>query len=119
MKKQILRFVTISFRVICEYLLCEAPRIRSAAFAAIRLIISYGLKPSMLLEEKDDLSLILNFDALTISAEVENIRNDRRSKLSGTDKLLVHICYLLSSRFESQLDFVLKIVETLITKVGK
>jgi hypothetical protein len=82
-KKQILRYLTITFSVICEYLTCETSRIKSAAFAAIRLIISYGLKPSLLVEEaKDpnDITSILNFDALTISEEVANIRSDRRSK---------------------------------------
>jgi hypothetical protein len=103
LQKQILRYLTITFSVLCEYLTSETTRIRSAAFAAIRLIITYGLKPQFLqTQSKDDITSILNFDALTISEEVDNIRNDRRSKkkLSGQDKLLIHICYLLSSRFE-------------------
>ena len=33
--------------------------------------------------------------------------------------MLIHICYLMSSRFELQYDFVLKIVETFVQKVGK
>lgn len=70
--------------MICEYLTCEANRIRSAAFTALRLIVNYGIKPQFLVDSivknDNDITSILNFDALTISEEVVNIRNDRRSK---------------------------------------
>ena len=54
----------------------------------------------------------MNLDAMTICEEVENIRNDRRSKkkLSAQEKFLIHICYLLSSRFETQYEHVLKLI---------
>ena len=59
-------------------------------------------------------------DALTISEEVENIRNDRRSKkkYSAQDKLLIHVCYLLSTRFEEHYEMVLKLISTFIGKIG-
>jgi hypothetical protein len=52
-------------------------------------------------------------DALTISEEVENIRNDRRSKkkYSAQD-------YLLSTRFEEHYEMVLKLISTFVGKIG-
>jgi len=57
---------------------------------------------------------------MTISEEVENIRNDRRSKkkFSAKDKLLIHVCYLLSTRFEEHYELVLKLISTFVGKIG-
>lgn len=72
----------------CEYLAADAERIRRAAYSAMRLLISHGLKCNLLwIEEKkegavktDIESILSGLDQLTISEEIENVRNDRRSK---------------------------------------
>lgn len=121
LSKQILRYLTIAFSVFCEYLACDTDRIRRAAFSALRLLVTHGLKVSFFRESgagqekasgKLDIESIMNLDAMTICEEVENIRNDRRSKkkLSAQEKFLIHICYLLSSRFETQYEHVLKLI---------
>ena len=117
LSKQILRYLTIAFSVFCEYLACDTDRIRRAAFSALRLLITHGLKIAFFKESvqekgKLDIESIMNLDAMTISEEVENIRNDRRSKkkLTPQEKFLIHICYLLSSRFEMQYEHVLKLI---------
>jgi hypothetical protein len=50
----------------------------------MKLLITYGLSPSLLKFTdplpSSDMAAILSLDALTISQEVENIRNDRRLK---------------------------------------
>lgn len=90
----------------------------------MRIIISNGLTPALfsieVTEKSDDITAILSLDALTISEEVENIRNDRHSRknFSAQDKLLIHICYLLSTRFEPQYEMVLKLISTFVLKVG-
>jgi hypothetical protein len=106
-KKEILRYITIAFSVFCEYLCSQTERVQRAAAQAIRIIFSNGISPSLFQikeskKSEDDITAILSLDALTISEEVENIRNDRRSKkkFSAQDKLLIHVCYLLSTRFE-------------------
>ena len=106
-KKEILRYITIAFLVFCEYLCSQTERVQRAAAQAIRIIFSNGISPSLFQikesnKSEDDITAILSLDALTISEEVENIRNDRRSKkkFSAQDKLLIHVCYLLSTRFE-------------------
>jgi len=67
------------------------------------------------------LQAILSLDALTISEEVDNIRNDRLSKkkMSAKDKLLINVCYMLSVRFQPCYDIVLKLIAAFIQKVGK
>jgi len=104
-KKEILRYVTIAFSVFCEYLCAQTERVQRAASSAIRIIFSNALTPQLFTlkdNQSDDITAILKFDALTISEEVDNSRNDRRSrqKFSAQDKLLIHVCYLLSTRFE-------------------
>jgi len=91
----------------------------------MRLLISYGLTKKLLVEDgttkkDDDLTDILNLDALTISEEVKSMRKDNltSNKMSVNDKLLIHICYLLTSRFEEVQDLVLRIVCAFIAKVG-
>ena len=91
----------------------------------MRLIITYGLKPALFVSDepqpKNDITSILNLDVLTISQEVDNIRNDRRSKkqYSAQDKLLIHLCYLLSTRFEDQYELVIKLIHTFVEKAGR
>ena len=82
----------------------------------MRIIISNGLTPALfsigVTEKSDDITAILSLDALTISEEVENIRNDRHSRknFSAQDKLLI--------RFEPQYEMVLKLISTFVLKVG-
>lgn len=85
-KQEILRYVTIALSVFCEYLCAQTERVQRAAASAIRIIIQNGLSQSHFTaaENKDDITAILSLDAMTISAEVENIRNDRRSKQKFT-----------------------------------
>jgi hypothetical protein len=70
-KKQILRFITIAFSVFCEFLVAQTERVQNAAFTAMKLLITYGLNPSLLRfsdpSESSDMTAILSLDALTIS----------------------------------------------------
>lgn len=83
----------MTINVFCEYLISETERIRRAAYSAIRLIVSYGLKTSLFDKEKKEpcITDILNLDALTISEEVKNIRTEKLSthKFSNTDKTII------------------------------
>lgn len=84
-KKEILRYITMAFSVFCEYLGAQAERVQRAAASAMRIIISNGLTTGLFqlknpVKAADDITEILSLDALTISEEVDNIRNDRRSK---------------------------------------
>ena len=121
-KQEILRYVTIAISVFCEYLCAQTERVQRAAASAIRIIIQNGLTSAHFVTDskKDDITAILSLDAMTISEEVENIRNDRRSKQKFTaqDKLMINICYLLSTRFEDQYEMVLKIISTFVLKLG-
>jgi hypothetical protein len=73
----------------------------------MRLIFEHGLNKRLFgLANKDsknqqkvDDSLILNFDALSLAEEVKRIRSDRISGKSPKEKLLIHVCYLLTDRF--------------------
>ena len=86
LKKEILRYITITFSVFCEYLVAQTERVQKAASAAMRIIISNGLNQNLFQytnndnNNKTDITEILSLDALTISEEVGNIRNDRRSR---------------------------------------
>ena len=109
-----------------EYLVAQTDRVRKAAGIAIRFIISKGLSTQLFdfheeSKAQSDLQAILSLDALTISEEVDNIRNDRLSKkkMSAKDKLLINVCYMLSVRFQPCYDIVLKLIAAFIQKVGK
>lgn len=123
-KRQILRYVTIAFSVFCEFLVAETERVQNAALTAMKLIITHGLSQNLFRlndsVQSSDITAILSLDALTISQEVDNIRNDRRTRkqYAPQDKLLIHICYLLSTRFEEKYDMVLKVISAFILKVG-
>ena len=64
----------------CEYLAGDNRRLQSAAFSAIRLIMTHGLKPWLFRDlsgskqPKDDMLELLKFDSLTLSEEVKNVR---------------------------------------------
>jgi len=60
----------------------------------------------------------LNLDALTISEEVNQMRKGGKASMSPQDKFIIHMCYLLTSRFEEAYDVVFKLVKTFIESVG-
>ena len=109
MKKQILRYVTLACNVLCEFLLIENQRICMAAFSAMRLILSHGLKPALFIQsgdakksKTDEIMELLNFDALTLSEEVKNMRKTGGggvTKHTPQEKIVLHMCYLLTNRF--------------------
>ena len=107
----------------CEYLAGDNRRLQSAAFSAIRLIMTHGLKPWLFKDlsgskqPKDDMLELLKFDSLTLSEEVKNVRESSGggfSQMTPQDKMCIHICYLLTNRFEHVYSLVLKLVKTFI-----
>jgi len=53
--------------------------------------------------------------------EINNIRkggSSKQSGLSNADKVLIHMRYLITSRFEDAYDVVLKLIQVFIEKVG-
>ena len=64
---------------------------------------------------------LLNFDALSLSEEVQKTRNGKTSfgnTLSPQERIVIHMCYLLTTRFQDEYDLVLKLVAAFISKVG-
>jgi len=64
---------------------------------------------------------LLKFDALTLSEEVKNVRQSSGaaySSISAQDKIVIHMCYLLTTRFEHVYDLVMRLVKTFIENVG-
>ena len=129
--KSILRYLAFTLSVLSEYLVCESERIQRAAFNGIRLIIQHGLQQKFFKTEqiksekaksKRDQNIVelLKFDELTLNEEVRNMRRSggQGKQLSGKDKLVIHMLYLLTSRFSPVYDLVLKLVQTFIEKVG-
>ena len=61
----------------------------------------------------------LLLDAMFIGEEINNIRRGTASaQLSNADKLIIHLRYLLSNRFEESQDLALKLMKTFIQTVG-
>ena len=126
--RQILRYITLACSVFSEYLSASSMRVKNAGFSAMRLIISHGLKPRFFVvkeaqvkSETDKMLEILNFDALTLSEEVHKTRSGQTSyknNLSPQERIVIHMCYLLTNRFEEEYDLVLKLVQAFIGKVG-
>ena len=86
MHRQILRYITLACSVFCEYLVAGSDRVKFAAFTAMRLIISHGLKPRFfniqnpqIKTQSDKMVELLNFDALTLSEEVQKTRSGKTS----------------------------------------
>lgn len=81
MSRQILRVITLACSVFCEYLVADSDRVKNAGFSAMRLILSHGLKPRFFQQkpskktESEKMLELLNFDALSLSAEVEKTRS--------------------------------------------
>ena len=71
--------ITLACSVFAEYLVADSERVKNAGFSAMRLILSHGLKPRFFQENKnksesEKMLELLNFDALTLSEEVEKTR---------------------------------------------
>lgn len=61
----------------------------------------------------------LNLDALSLNEEMINMRRGGSSNgLSYQDKVILHLRYLLTSRFEESHDLSLKLMKTFISTVG-
>jgi hypothetical protein len=63
---------------------------------------------------------LLKFDELTLNEEVKSMRKHTASgkQIRGQDKLIIHMLYLLTSRFTSVYDHVLRLIQTFIEQVG-
>ena len=118
--------------VFSEYLLATSERVRSAGFSAMRLILSHGLQPRFFKIQQhpaaqtkstnEQMMLdLLKFDSLSLTEEVESTRRGSskfKTNLTPQERLVIHMCYLLTNRFETEYDKVLKLVGAFITKVG-
>jgi hypothetical protein len=88
----------------------------------MRLIFEHGLNRKLMgsigkeskAQQKVDDSLILNFDALSLAEEVKQIRSNRISGKSPKEKLLIHVCYLLTDRFTVVQDSVFRLMKSVI-----
>ena len=112
----VLKYVSACFSVYCEYLLNTTARIRNAAFTALRMVITQGLKKEFFLEgslqQKSSDTLVL--DAMSLVEEVSNMRRGGATHMSSADKLIIHLRYLLTSRFEESQELALKLMKTFI-----
>ena len=86
----------------------------------MRLVFSYGLSKRLFTnidgknpkaKKEDAESLILNFDALTITEEIKRTRHDKISSRSPKEKLLIHMCYLLTERFTKVHDSIFRLLK--------
>jgi len=59
-------------------------------------------------------------DAMSLGDEIKNIRRGANSshQISNADKLVIHLRYLLTSRFEESQELALKLMKTFIEQVG-
>ena len=84
MHRQILRYITLACSVFCEYLVASSYRVKSAGFSAMRTILYHGLKPRFFTVKNDKTDTekmleLLNFDALSLSSEVQKTRSGQNS----------------------------------------
>ena len=117
---QALRYVSITFSVFSEYLLNTTLRVRNAAFSALRLILSQSLRRDYFNDKTQQSTTdALALDMMSLGEEIQNMRRGEDSKnLSNGDKLIIHLRYLLTSRFEESQDLALKLMKTFIQRVG-
>lgn len=132
MHRQILRYVTLACSVFCEYLVASSERVKRAGFSAMRLILAHGLKPRFFVikgngapgqgkSETEKILDLLKFDALTLSEEVQSTRTGQsrfKNNLTPQERIVIHMCYLLTVRFQDEYDVVLRLVATFVQKVG-
>jgi hypothetical protein len=63
----------------------------------------------------------MKFSEMSLNEEVKNMRKGAISgskSLSGKEKVIIHMLYLLTSRFTPVSDLILRLVQTFIEKVG-
>lgn len=98
----------------------------------MRLILSHGLKPRLFVSkqqtqgqgsksETEKILELLKFDALTLSEEVQSTRTGQsrfKNNLTPQERIVIHMCYLLTTRFQDEYDSVLRLVSTFIARVG-
>jgi len=72
----ILKYVSASFSVFCEYFINTSSRVRNAAFSALRIILTHCIKKEHFMAKpvNNHASEILNLDALTLDEEMSNLR---------------------------------------------
>ena len=122
--------MTLACSVLCEYLIASSERVKFAGFSAMRLIITHGLKPRFFVSqaakgtssrpgvgaaksETDKMLELLKFDALSLSEEVESTRRGQaayKTNLTAQERIVIHMCYLLTTRFEEEYAHVLKLI---------
>ena len=61
---------------------------------------------------------LISLDAMSLSEEINNIRRGGAQHISDADKLIIHLRYLLTSRFEESQDIALKLMKTFVQAVG-
>lgn len=64
---------------------------------------------------------LLKFSELSLNEEVKSMRRGQiagSKTLSGKEKVVIHMLYLLTSRFAPVYDLILKLIQTFIEKVG-
>ncbi len=98
----VLRYISACFSVFSEYLLNTTLRVRNAAFSALRIILQQSLKKEQFKETSSDQSMLdlISLDAMSLSEEISNIRKGGAQHISDADKVIIHLRYLLTSRFE-------------------
>ena len=55
-------------------------------------------------EQSSMVQEILNLDALSLNDEINSIRKGGQAGLSNAEKVIIHMRYLLTSRFEDSLE---------------
>lgn len=119
---EVLRYVSACFSVFTEYLLNTTVRVRNAAFSAMRLILQQCLKREYFTENGAQTSIksdLLTLDSMSLGEEIFNMkRGSTGEHLTNADKLIIHLRYLLTKRFEESQDLALKLMKTFIQTVG-
>jgi hypothetical protein len=78
----VLRYISTCFSVFCEYFQNTTARIRNAAYSALRMILSQGLKREFFNEKQNQVQSstdVLLLDAMSMDEEVSNIRKGASS----------------------------------------
>lgn len=97
----------------------------------MRLMLSHGLTADLFKREETkkskggdqvlDIVDLLKFDALSLSEEVGKMKSTGGAGMSGMspqDRLVIHLCYLLTNRFANSHHFVLKLVKVFVERIG-
>lgn len=60
---------------------------------------------------------LISLDAMTLGEEIMNMRKGG-SQLSDAEKLIIHLRYLMTSRFDDSQELALKLIKTFVQTVG-